>query len=133
MRKAKAAHFKQATAKAARGKRGIWPLAKWAKVRSHLPHTPLFIPNLVTPAGTSTTPIEKAEALKAQFLIPMPDADLSDIPNTSYLPEMPSPMSISKEEISSVIERSRPFEAAGSDDICFFVLKCLESPLISFL
>jgi hypothetical protein len=37
IRKAKAAYFKQAVAKAARGRRGNWPLAKCAKIRSHLP------------------------------------------------------------------------------------------------
>jgi hypothetical protein len=42
-------------------------------------------------------------------------------------------MSISEEEISSVINKSHPFKAAGSDGISFFVLKCLGSPLVSFL
>jgi hypothetical protein len=133
IRKAKAAHFKQAVAEAARGRRGIWPLAKWAKTRSHLPSTPPSIPNLVTPTGIATTPTEKAEALKARFFPPMPDANLSDIPNALYPPEMPSPMSISEEKFSSVIKKSHPFKAAGSDGIPFFVLKCLGSPLVSFL
>jgi hypothetical protein len=64
IKKAKAAHFKQAVAEAARGRRGIWPLAKWAKTRSHLPPTPPSIPNLVIPSGTATTLVEMAEALK---------------------------------------------------------------------
>jgi hypothetical protein len=42
-------------------------------------------------------------------------------------------MSISEEEISSVIKKSHPFKAAGSDGIPFFILKCLGSPLVSFL
>jgi hypothetical protein len=42
-------------------------------------------------------------------------------------------MSISEEEISSVIKKSHPFKAAGSDGIPIFVLKCLGSPLVSFL
>jgi hypothetical protein len=63
----------------------------------------------------------------------MPDADLSDIANASYPPEMPSPMSISEKDISSVIKKLHPFKAAGSDGIPFFVLKCLGSPLVSFL
>ncbi len=120
-------------AEAARGRRGIWQLAKWAKTRSHLPPTPSSIPNLVTPSGTATTPVEKAEALKTRFFPPMPDADLSDIPTACYPPEFPSPMSISEEEISSVIKKSHPFKAAGSDGILVFVLKCLGSPLVSFL
>jgi hypothetical protein len=42
-------------------------------------------------------------------------------------------MSISKEEISNVIKRLHPFKAAGSDGIPFLILKCLGSPLVSFL
>jgi hypothetical protein len=42
-------------------------------------------------------------------------------------------MSISEEEISSVIKKSHPFKAAGSNGIPFFVLKCLGSPLVSYL
>jgi hypothetical protein len=42
-------------------------------------------------------------------------------------------MSISEEEISSVIKKLHPFKAAGSDGIPFFVLKCLGSPLVSYL
>jgi hypothetical protein len=63
----------------------------------------------------------------------MPDADLSDISNASYPAEKPSPMSISEEEISSVIKKLLPFKAAGSAGIPFFVLKGLGSPLVSFL
>jgi hypothetical protein len=63
----------------------------------------------------------------------MPDADLSNIPNASYPPEMSSSMSISEEEISSVIKKLHPFKAAGSDVIPFFVLKCLGSLLVSYL
>jgi hypothetical protein len=46
---------------------------------------------------------------------------------------MPSPISISEEEIFSVIKKSHTFKAAGSDGIPFFILKCLGSPLVSFL
>jgi hypothetical protein len=63
----------------------------------------------------------------------MLDADLSDIPSASCPPEMPSPMSISEEEISNVIKKPQPFKAASSGGIPFFVLKCLGSPLVSFL
>jgi hypothetical protein len=68
--KAKAAQFKQAVAEAARGRKGIWPLAKWAKERSHLPPTPLTISNLVSTSRIATTPSEKAIALKSQFFSP---------------------------------------------------------------
>jgi hypothetical protein len=120
-------------AEAARGRKGILPLAKWAKTRSHRYLTPSSIPNLVTPSGNATTPSEKADALKARFLPPMLDADLSDVPNASCLAEMPSLMSISEKELSSVIKKWHPFRAAGSYGIPFFVLKCLGSPFVSFL
>ncbi len=118
---------------AARGRRGIWPLAKLVKTRSHFPPTPLLIPDLVTTSGHASTPSEKAEAMKAQFYPPMPDVDLYNIINISYPPEMSSPMSISEAETPSVIKKLHPFKAAGSDGIPFFVLKCLKGPLISYL
>jgi hypothetical protein len=63
----------------------------------------------------------------------MPNADLTDIPNASYPAEMPSPLSISEDEITSVIKKSHPFKAAGSDGFPYFVSKCLGSPLVSYL
>ncbi len=83
--------------------------------------------------GKCYDPPDKAEALKARLFPPMPDADLSDIPNASYPAEMPSTMSILKEDIPSVMKKLHPFKAAGSDGIPFFFLKCLGSPLVSFL
>jgi hypothetical protein len=120
IRKAKATHFNLAVADAARRRRGIWPLAKWSKERSHLPPTPPTIPNIVIPSGIATTPPNKAEALRSKFLPPMPNANLTDIPTASYPAEMPSPMSISEDEIASVIKKSHPFKAAGSEGIPFF-------------
>jgi hypothetical protein len=42
-------------------------------------------------------------------------------------------MSISEDEIASVIKKSHPFKAAGIDGIPFFVLICLGSQLVSYL
>jgi hypothetical protein len=61
----------------------------------------------------------------------MPNADLFDNPNALYSPEQHSSMSIYAEEISSVIRKVHLFNAAGSDGIPFFVLKCLGSSLVS--
>jgi hypothetical protein len=63
----------------------------------------------------------------------MPNTVLTDIPNSYYSAEMPSPMSISEDEVASVIKMSHPFKAAGSDGILFSVLKCLGILLISYL
>ncbi len=120
-------------AEAARGRKGIWLLAKGGKTRSHLRLTPTLTPNLVTSIGTTTTLSEEADALKACLFPPMPDADPPNIPNASYNLELSSPMSILDEENLIVIKKLHPFRAAGSDGIPFFVLKCLGSPLVSFL
>jgi hypothetical protein len=42
-------------------------------------------------------------------------------------------MSISEDEIASIIKKWHPSKAACSDGIPFFVLKCLGSPLVSYL
>jgi hypothetical protein len=60
IKKAKAVHFKQAAINAVRTRKAIWPTAKWAKTRSHLPPTPPLIPTLVTTSGNATTPFDKA-------------------------------------------------------------------------
>ncbi len=83
--------------------------------------------------GTATTPSEKAEALKSRLFPPMPSADLTNIPHASYPAEIPSPLSISEDEISSVIKKSHPFKAAHSDGIPFFVMKCLGGLLVSYI
>ncbi len=51
IKKAKAAGFKKAVADTARKSKGIWPLAKWAKTKSHLPPTPPSISILVSSSG----------------------------------------------------------------------------------
>jgi hypothetical protein len=63
----------------------------------------------------------------------MPDAGLTDNPYASYPAEIHSPITITVEEITSVIKKVHPFKAAGSDGIPFFVLKCLGCPLASYL
>jgi hypothetical protein len=47
----------------------------------------------------------------------MPNADLTNIPNSSYPAEMPYPMSTFEDEITSIIKNSHPYRAAGSDGI----------------
>jgi hypothetical protein len=46
-----------------------------------------------------------------------------DISNDSYPVEIPSPMSITEKEISSVIKELQPFMAAGSNGIPLFFVK----------
>ncbi len=63
----------------------------------------------------------------------MLNADLTDNPNATYPAGMSSPISISKENITIVIKQLHLFKAAGGDGISFFILKCYESPLVSFI
>jgi hypothetical protein len=71
----------------------------------------------------ASTLSEKADALKSQFLPPMPNANPANILNTSYPAAMPSPVSILEEEISYIIRKLHPFKAAGSDGIPLFIVK----------
>ncbi len=117
---------------AARGRRGIWPLAKWAKTRSHLPYSTINSQSCYT-IWNCHDPHRKSRSSEDANFSPMPEADLFDILNGSYPLKMLSLMSISEEEISSVIKESHTFKAVGSNGIPVFVLKCLGSPLVSFL
>jgi hypothetical protein len=104
MSMAKDTQYRLAMAIAAIGRSSIWPLAKLTRTRSYLPHTPLFVLNLVKLAGTVITSMKKPEALRAQSFPPMVDDDPFDILNASYPPEMSHPMSICEEDISKVIK-----------------------------
>jgi hypothetical protein len=59
IKKAKAAHFKQAVADTARGRRGIWPLAKWAKQEATFLPPPHQSPILLPPQETPRPPLKK--------------------------------------------------------------------------
>ncbi len=101
---AKAAQFKQAVADTKWIRSCIWSLAEWAKTRQlSLPplSTPLSVLSLVILSEITTTPVEKADAVKAYFITSMLDADLSNIGDASYSPEISSLMSVTEEEISS--------------------------------
>jgi hypothetical protein len=62
----------------------------------------------------------------------MPNTDLANIPSACYPAAMFSPLLVTDEEMSSVIEYSHHSKAVGSDGIPFFLLKCLESNLVSY-
>ena len=67
---------------------GIWRLAKWARTKSHLPPPIPQFPTLQTENGLATTFEEKERALRMKFFPPPPEADLSDIANYSYPPQL---------------------------------------------
>jgi hypothetical protein len=115
------------------GEKSIWRLAKWAKSKSFLPPAPPSIPTLISAAGPATTPEAKCEALKARFLLPIPQADLSDIPSFVYPPEKISPSAITLEEITSALSKAKPHKAPGPYGIPVFILKLLGRPLLEHL
>jgi hypothetical protein len=132
--KAKRRCFEKAIEKASKeGGKSFWRLAKWAKSKSFLPPTPPSIPTLTTPQGPATALEAKCEALKARFLPPIPDADLSDIPGFQYPAEKFSPTTLSVVEIASALSKSRPHKAPGPDGIPMFFLKLLGRPLLEYL
>ncbi len=97
--RAKAAHFKQAVGDVARGRRGILSPAHWAKERRHFPLIVPTISNFVVQSGIAMTPSDKAEVIKTRFFPPMPNGDLSDIPNASYPAAMPFPKGVLKRRL----------------------------------
>jgi hypothetical protein len=126
-------HFKQSIADAISGRCGIELLARCAKLTSHLYPNLLSVSTLATPNQSATTPSAEVEALKGPLCPIMQDANISNIPNTSYPPERPLPMSFSQEEISSAIKELCPIKAAGSNGIAFVNFYCLGCPFVFFL
>jgi hypothetical protein len=133
IKKATAEHFKQTVADSARGRRGIWPLAKQAKDQSHLHPRPLTIPNLVTPSSIATTPSEKAEAQKS-WSIPQCHMLTSPI---SLMPHTPlkccSTCQFLRRRFQVLTKSCTPSKQQAVMASHFFVLKCLGSPLVSYL
>lgn len=88
------------------------------KTRSLLPQYSPSIPTLFTFTAGVTTPCYKAEALNVQLFLPIPVANLSDIPFASYLLEMPSQIYISK-EVLSVSRKSQLYKLRGNNSTHF--------------
>jgi hypothetical protein len=81
--------------------RGAWKLMKWAKTSANQPRPLPQLPDLIIrddngqEIKTIKTLPEKLETLRNQFFPPPRDADLTDIPETTY----PEPL-VTSEEIT---------------------------------
>jgi hypothetical protein len=132
IRRAKTAKFREDIHKAATSGDGIWKFVRWAKEKSHLPPEPPIIPPLrETVAGevrNATTPQEKAEMLKRHFFPEEPQADLSDIREAHYPPEVEQLPEISVEDIQEIMSRQQPYSAPGMDGIPNAFLRALGEP-----
>ncbi len=132
--KAKRRSFKEAIENASKeGGKSFWRLARWAKSKSFLPPTLPSMPTLTTPQGLATTPEARCEALKAHFFLPIPVADLSDIPEFQYPAEKMSSAFISLDEIASALSKASSYKAPGPDQLPMFFLKLLGRPLLEYL
>ena len=86
---AKRDDWRQGVHEAATSPQGLWKLAKWARIKSHLPPELNKTPDLQTATGLARTTTEKAQAFQARFY-PTTDPDLSDLPTTQEFSNLAS-------------------------------------------
>ncbi|OGE48027.1 hypothetical protein PENARI_c033G04144 [Penicillium arizonense] len=96
-----------------RGPQGLWRMSKWARNRGQEQSS--IMPPLKTADGIAESTDEKVQALREAFFPTPPDADLSDITNSTK-PPIPFPL-ISKQELTDAIRRAPPNKAPGADGI----------------
>ena len=102
---------------------GIWRLAKWARTKSHLPPPIPQFPTLQTENGLATTFEEKERALRMKFFPPPPEADLSDIANYSYPPQLADQNQLTIDEVISAVRRPKGLKSPGITGIPHLILQ----------
>ena len=110
IRSAKTAYWRKVTHEASDTK-DLWRLAKWARTCSGRPRQPPQFPALQQEGRVATTFEEKAGALSEKFFPPPEAADLSDIQQATYPPEIGSNVEIKMNlasELSRTASRSKP-------------------------
>ncbi|KAJ6176718.1 hypothetical protein N7485_003632 [Penicillium canescens] len=95
------------------GPQGLWRMSKWARNRGQEQSS--IMPPLKTADGIAESTNEKVQALREAFFPTPPDADLSDITNSTKSP-IPFPP-ITKQELTDAIRRAPPNKAPGADGI----------------
>lgn len=97
--------------------KGIWKLAKWARTRNMvMKEAQTVAPTLRNDTIIATTPESKSELLTQRFFPYPPEADLSDIPGSEYPRPINMP-SINEVEVKRAIQATKPWKAAGTDNI----------------
>src|SRR6266496_1523416 len=93
----------------------------WVKEKSHLFSEPLIIPPLRETVNEvlhcTVTLQEKAEMLKKHFFSEKLQADLSDMEEAVYSPEVKPLSQISAEDIQDLMARQQALSAPRIDDI----------------
>jgi hypothetical protein len=105
-------------------------VGKKGYTKSFLLPAPLSVPFLSTPQELATTPVAEREALKMCLFLPIPSADLSDIPAFEHPAEKSSSSTITLDEIASALSKAHPHKAPGPDGLPIFILKLLGKPLL---
>ncbi len=108
-------------------------MAKCAKSKSFLPPTIPTIPFPTTPHGPATTLEAICDALKARLFLPIPPANLSDIPEFQYPAEKSSPPYFTLEEIASALSKAQPHKDPGPNGGPMYFIKLLGRPLLEYL
>ena len=139
IRKAKTLEFRKAIDTNAANKGGLWRLAKWARIKSHvpseLPKMPTLVKSVQRGVGEelATSFEDKARFLADEFFPAPPPADLSDIPGAAYPVSVHCPAVVTKEEVVEAMKRLSPDKAPGPDGITNRFLKACGDGLISVL
>jgi retrotransposon-encoded endonuclease/reverse transcriptase-like protein len=102
---------------------GAWKLMKWAKTSANQPRPLPQLPDLIIrddngqEIKTIKTLPEKLETLRNQFFPPPRDADLTDIPETTYPEPLETSEEIMQQEIYEALRWVSKDKAPGQDQI----------------
>jgi hypothetical protein len=133
IRDAKRRQFREDIHRASQNPNGLWRLAKWARLKSHLPREPPGLPPLQAGGGRLTNVFEeKVEILRRRFYPSPADADLSDLNETTPDPVEIS-MNVSEDEVRTAIRRTANDSAPGPDGIPNRFLKALGKPFVEVM
>jgi retron-type reverse transcriptase len=138
IKEAKRKSWRNALDEASRDTRQLWNLERWARLRSHQPPEPLFLPPL-RPSNdeppTATSHAAKASIL-AQRFFPPSIADLSDVhlnfQDDSYQ-RFPVDQEVKDSEIKTILCTTGAWKAPGTDLLPTGFLKACKAPLAKLL
>ena len=103
--------------------RKMWKLAKWARTAMQPPAQPQFPPLQDREGAQHDGNEAKADILAAHFFPAPREADLSDIADHRYPPELELSQKVDAEDVAAVFKASNPDKAPGPDGITNRVLR----------